>query len=231
MSDFQEVDTVAGDGASGGEWLSLEDAAARLQVSERTVKRRLKAQEWPSRYEALPGGGRRRLLLLPPGGTSAGDKRDNGTGAKRDSVRDTEDTSPSASSSPIGTGDSASDTRGSDARDVRDTGASDTQGPSVEELVRERDTARAEVERLTAERDREREEVLFLRARNAELNAMVMQTARALPSQESAMATERPAIEATASTSVAAPGPIPAAPKAPLKPRPLWAVLLGIRPR
>ena len=108
-------------------------------------------------------------------------------------------------------------------------------------LTAQRDAAQAEAAQLRKERDREREEVEFLRARVAELNAVVMQTARAIPSQTK----ERPIIET-------APFVTPSAPVAPANPpgnapnpqsqeqkrrghrreaRPLWAVILGIRPK
>jgi excisionase family DNA binding protein len=89
-------------------------------------------------------------------------------------------------------------------------------------LHTERDTA-------LKERDREREEVEFLRARVAELNAVVMQTARALPEGKSgAQSPERPAIE---SRPMAAPmaASAPPKPQGRRQPRPLWKVLLGIR--
>jgi hypothetical protein len=70
-----------------------------------------------------------------------------------------------------------------------------------------------------------------LRERVAELNAMVMQTARALPAQASSRAIERPVIETTVTTSATAPGAPSTPAKAPRKPRPFWAVLLGIRPK
>jgi hypothetical protein len=229
MSDLQEPGHEAGGVASGGEWLTVAEAAGRLQVSERTVKRRIKAREWPSRYEPLPGGGRRRLLHFLPGGTTVEDTRVIGTGDTRDNEKDT---LPSVESSSIGTGDNVEDTSAKDTEDTRANGESDTQASRVATLESERDAAREEVESLKAERDREREEVLFLRERVMELNAIVMQTARALPSQ----ATERPAIEASGATTPSAPhkpapGPRPAPPQPRRKPRPLWAVIFGIRPK
>jgi hypothetical protein len=76
--------------------------------------------------------------------------------------------------------------------------------------------------------DQLRGEVEFLRARNAELNAVVMQQARALAKQSA----ETPAIEAAAS-SAHQPTYQPQAQRTQTKrePRPLWAVILGIRPK
>jgi hypothetical protein len=69
--------------------------------------------------------------------------------------------------------------------------------------------------------------VLFLRARVAELNAVVMQTARAIPSQ----AQERPAIDAApvsvSQSPTARPQERHTSPRR--APRPLWALLLGIK--
>jgi hypothetical protein len=71
-----------------------------------------------------------------------------------------------------------------------------------------------------------RGEVEFLRARNAELNAVVMQQARALAKQSA----ETPAIEAASSAQQ--PTSQPQAPRPqPKEPRPLWAVILGVRPK
>jgi cell division protein FtsN len=226
MRDLEEEQLKDGRGASG-EWLTVKETAERLQVSERTIKRRLASGEWETRFEPLQSGGRKRLLKLPA-------QRPNEE-AKSDSARDGErDTGPSASKlesdtkgARVGTSDSA-----------RDTSEKATSGPNVAALVAERDIAKAEVERLRNERDREREEVLFLRARVAELNAIVMQTARALPSQTQ----ERPAIEAAPVSSPVAPGQTSDAPAQPRErpapqtsekrpARPLWALILGIRPK
>jgi hypothetical protein len=229
MSDIQ-ADNVTGD---GGEWLSIEEAATRLQVSDRTIKRRIAAQEYPARFEALPGGGRRRLVQLPASGTTGEDTRATVTGDAKDSERDKRDTPPSVSASSSVTSDNARATSARDAEDKRDTGESDTQEPRVATLERELKAAREEAERLKAERDREREEVLFLRDRVTELNAMVMQTARALPAQASEprvidapeLGTGTPPVVSSQMPSESRPG----IKRPQRKPRPFWAVFLGIR--
>jgi hypothetical protein len=211
---------------SGGEWFTVAEVAAHLQVSERTIKRRIAAKEYPARYEPLPTGGRRRLVQLPASGTSTEDTRAIVTGDKKDNERDKSARSPSATASSFVTGDNERDTG-----DKSDTGERDTGGSQVATLKRELEAARAEAERLKAERDREREEVLFLRDRVAELNAMVMQTARALPAQTSEpLILDAPPV-ATSPGSQASPEPRPAVIRPQRAHRPFWAVLLGIRPK
>lgn len=226
MRDLEEEQLKDGRGASG-EWLTVKETAERLQVSERTIKRRLASGEWETRFEPLKSGGRKRLLKLPARGPNEEAKSDSARDGERDTGPNTPKLESDTEGARVGTSDSA-----------RDTSEKATSGPNVAALVAERDAAKAEAERLRNERDREREEVLFLRARVAELNAIVMQTARALPSQEQG----RPAIEAAPVSSPIAPGQTPTAPAPPPErpapqrsekrpARPLWALILGIRPK
>jgi hypothetical protein len=219
IQEEQLKDTSDRSSATSGEWLTVSQLAPRLQISERTIKRRVASGEWESRFEALPSGGRKLLLWLPsqapePSARATSD-------SERDTGRDTSAKAGSVASDkarPAGT-DATSDKRDSER---------DTSGPKVSEL-------QAQIKRLQGERDREREEVLFLRARVAELNAVVMQTARAIPNQ----AQERAVIDALlqpqgqgAQTSqTEPPRGKETAPKERREPRPLWALLLGIRPK
>ncbi len=207
-----------------GEWLTVAEAAARLQVSERTIKRRIAAGEWAARYEPLPGGGRRRLLHFAAQGPNAEDVRDTGTGDTKATAKDVRDTAPNANALPAGTSDNASASSARDTRDVRDIGGP---APDAQALLQERDAALAARDAALAERDRERDEVQFLRTRMTELNAVMMQQARALDA-----ARERPALEAEQSPapqSVQAQG-LPKVPqRATRKPRPLWMLVLGLR--
>ena len=221
---LEEEQLTDGRGASG-EWVSVSQAAERLQLSERTVKRRLASGEWETRFEALKGGGRQRLLWFPSQGTQGPNAR-----AKSDSDRDTpEPSARDTRAAPLGFGAGDSD-RAKSKSDTRDSDR-DTRGPKIAALEAERDAAKAEAARFKSERDREREEVEFLRARVAELNAVVMQTARALPQAQGRAAIEAAPVAASQMPRETAWPPERPAPQTSPKraPRPLWALLLGIR--
>jgi hypothetical protein len=220
-----------------GEWLTIAEVAIRLGVSERTIKRRLAANEWPSRYEALPSGGRHRLIYLPSPGPSARAVRDTGTRAKsderdtdRDSIRnkkviedDKKDGYSVIRDNYDGTSDSVRDSGTSDEKDTE-------KGSSATDLARIQGYLARDMELVIARAVAEAVE-----AAQAPLLARIEELTQAVE-RLSESRTEPPQGTPEAQTTIQPPEPLreaqrpaQATEKLPLSRAPLWLRFFGIR--
>jgi excisionase family DNA binding protein len=231
---LEEEQLQDGSSAPSGEWLTVSQAAALLQVSERTIRRRCESGKISGRLASLETGrawlidGQRlpKGLGLTTSGQAAATTADGAdtSGHGADVLRPQKGPEVSQAAATVRPPLNPPSTPSAKLTD--DMGAS---GEARGGEDGERDTLLAHLQG----------EVEFLRARNAELNAVVMQQARALASSTQ----ERPVLEIQAApeseikpsrgpVETARP-PMPTAPPTAPKrePRPLWAVILGIRPK
>lgn len=191
--------------------LSISDAAARLETTPRNVRRWIAE----GRLDAEPDPNSRGRVVSLESVRALEVERDAEKNATRTSGRTDKGTSAAVRPSVHA------------EKETPSNGGGEEKGELVEQL---------------------RGEVEFLRARNAELNAIVMQQARALSAfgvgREVAALDQAPAPEKARETGEEQPEkPEPSEPPAPpserakgavpgkSEPRPLWMVVLGIRPK